>query len=166
MAAMNARARSTEAGQGDPSLAEYLLTMSRVLVGVAARSLSGNEDITVPQFRMLVLLAQKGPLRAADIAAGLATSPSQATRLCDRLVRKQLITRESVPNDRRGVLVLLSAQGQQLLDEVMRRRLAEIETIIEAIPDDERDVMRDAFESLCRAAGEAPADSWPKYWEL
>lgn len=146
-------------------LSQCMLTASRVLVGVAARSLSLHEDMTVPQVRLLVLLAQRGPLRAADLAAGLSTSPSQATRLCDRLIAKELIIRETVPNDRRGVLVVLAPLGRVFLDDVTERRLVEIEQIVAAIPVERREELRAAFELFCQAAGEIPESSWP-LWQL
>jgi len=56
---------------------------------VAARSLAAvDPDITLPQFRMLMLLARRGPQRAGDIAAELRVNPSTVTRMLDRLISK------------------------------------------------------------------------------
>ena len=63
------------------------MTASRVLVAIAARSLAAAGEVTLPQYRALVVLASRGPQRAVDLAGVLGVNPSSATRLVDRLVR-------------------------------------------------------------------------------
>ena len=73
---------------------DAVLGASRALVAVAARSLANvGEDVTLAQYRVLVVLASRGPQRLADLATALAVDRSTATRMCDRLVRKRLIGR-------------------------------------------------------------------------
>ena len=98
-------------GPGDRSkaqsdqLADAVLTASRVLVAVAARSLAEHEsEVSLPQYRALVVLGSRGAQRPVDLAQALAVDPSTATRMCDRLVRKHLITRRRDVVDRRVVL--------------------------------------------------------------
>src|SRR4051812_50175053 len=87
-----------------PEVVEALLAASRAMVALAARSLAGlDADVTLPQFRTLVVLAARGPQRAVDVAAELGVNPSTGTRMCDRLVRKGLIRRTRATGDRRGV---------------------------------------------------------------
>ena len=51
---------------------------SRALVGVAARSLAGvGEEVTLPQYRMLVLLCSRGPQRARISPTPWTCSPRQ-----------------------------------------------------------------------------------------
>ena len=47
------------------------LVASRALVGVAARSLAGVDDITLPQFRALVVLTGGIPVTVGDLATTL-----------------------------------------------------------------------------------------------
>jgi hypothetical protein len=50
-------------------LVEALLSASRVMVGLAARSLADlDSDVTLPQYRALVVLASRGPQRVVDIS--------------------------------------------------------------------------------------------------
>jgi DNA-binding MarR family transcriptional regulator len=73
-------------------LVDTVLAASRALVAVAARSLAAaGDEVTLPQYRALVVLAARGPQGTAELAAALAVNPSTATRMCDRLVRKGLI---------------------------------------------------------------------------
>ena len=76
-------------------LADVVLTASRVLVAVAARSLSEEEAISLPQYRALVVLGSRGPQRPVDLAHALNVDPSTTTRMCDRLEGKNLITRRA-----------------------------------------------------------------------
>src|SRR3954452_10273924 len=85
-------------------LVDALLSASRAMVALAARSLAGlDADVTLPQFRALVVLAARGPQRAVDIATELGVNPSTGTRMCDRLVRKGLVRRTRTAGDRRVV---------------------------------------------------------------
>ena len=77
-------------------LADAVLTASRVLVAVAARSLAEEEAISLPQYRALVVLASRGPQRPVDLAQALNVDPSTTTRMCDRLEGKKLITRRAM----------------------------------------------------------------------
>ncbi|GFJ91788.1 hypothetical protein Prum_054300 [Phytohabitans rumicis] len=79
------RKASTEAA----AVIDGLLGVSRVLVGLTARSLGElDADVTLVQTRALVLLASRGPQRTVDLAVELNVAPSTVTRMCDRLVRK------------------------------------------------------------------------------
>ena len=52
-------------------LVESVLTASRVLVGIAARSLSDAQDeVTLPQYRTLVVLQAKGPQSLLAVGRG------------------------------------------------------------------------------------------------
>ncbi|MGH3283480.1 MAG: MarR family winged helix-turn-helix transcriptional regulator [Streptosporangiaceae bacterium] len=80
---------SASAGTVPDELVDTVLAASRALVAVAARSLAAaGDEVTLPQYRALVVLAARGPQGTAELAAALAVNPSTATRMCDRLVRK------------------------------------------------------------------------------
>lgn len=144
-------------------IADAVLTASRVLIAIAARSLAG-EDISLPQYRALVILASKGPERLAELAEALSVNPSSATRLCDRLISKQLITRIQTSDDRRGVTLKLTTQGRSLVNDVTERRRQEIYRVISAIPEDERAHLVTALQALSRASGETPDPDWALEW--
>ena len=148
-------------------LADAVLTASRVLVAVAARSLAEHEsEVSLPQYRALVVLGSRGAQRPVDLAQALGVDPSTATRMCDRLVRKRLITRRRDVIDRRVVLLDLSASGRRLVDRVTQRRRQEIGRILEAVDPAEHGALVRAFTSFGQAAGEVPEDGWQRSWEL
>jgi len=86
---LTARAELPSPAEAAPDdLVDTVLAASRALVAVAARSLAAaGDEVTLPQYRALVVLAASGPQGTADLAAALAVNPSTATRMCDRLVR-------------------------------------------------------------------------------
>ena len=134
-----------------------VMSASRALVAISARSLAAvGEEVTLPQYRVLVVLATRGPQRPLDLASALAVSPSTATRMCDRLVRKRLVRRARLSGDRRSVRVTLTEVGGALVDEVSRRRRAELERVVAALPEAYHELLIFALGALAVAAGETP----------
>jgi DNA-binding MarR family transcriptional regulator len=144
-----------------------VMTASRVLVAVAARSLAGRTDeITLPQYRALVVMAGRGAVRPVDLADALSSTAPTVTRLCDRLVAKGLIVREHRGPDRRSVELRLTNAGRRLVREVTTARERDIRAILEALPADDRAEVARAMRRFGEAAGEISDRAWPGPWEL
>lgn len=149
----------------DEELADAILLVSRAMLGVAVRSLSAAEvEITLPQYRTLVVLVYGGTLRLADLAENLGVSPSTATRMCDRLVRKGLITRARGGLDRREVNLDVTEEGRRLVDMVMERRRHEVRAMASSIPAASRHQLVSCLQLLAEAAGEVPQMHWVPGW--
>lgn len=143
-----------------------VLRASRALVAIAARSLAAApEHVTLPQYRLLVLLASRGPQIPSAIATDLGAAPSSVTRLCDRLVAKDLITRRASPDNRREVLLAVTPAGRSVVDEVTAARRREIEKVVRAVPQPRRAGVVEALNELGAAAGEVPEPAWLLGWE-
>lgn len=156
-----------EVVEGTGELLDAVLGASRALVAVAARSLLDvADDVTLVQYRVLVELAARGPQRLADLAAVLGVDPSTATRMCDRLVRKGLVTRRRANADRRTVRVSLASAGRELVGEVTRRRREELATILARMPHEDRPPVLRALRAFADAAGELPEQEWSLGWRL
>lgn len=126
-----------------------------VLLAVAAQSVAEVEDVvTSPQLRVLVLIATHGPQHLGAVAADLRVHPSNATRICDRLVNAGLIEREDDPQDRRFLKLVLSARGRQLVVQVMDHRRTAIAAVIGRLPSRTRASLAAALDEFARAAGE------------
>jgi DNA-binding MarR family transcriptional regulator len=148
-------------------LIDAVLGSSRALVAVAARSLlTVAEDVTLAQYRVLVELAARGPMRLADLAAVLGVDRSTATRMSDRLARKGLVYRRRLGEDRRSVRVSLTAAGRQLVADVGRSRRAEIHAIVRRMPVPDRAATLTALRAFADAAGEVPEQDWSLGWNL
>jgi DNA-binding MarR family transcriptional regulator len=153
--------------QDADAVIDSVLSASRVLVAVAARSLSDiAEEVTLTQYRTLVVLASRGPQNMAGLAEGVGVTPATATRMCDRLVKKKLIVRRAERGDRRQVRLVLSKSGIELVTAVTDRRRKEIEKIIGAVPVEDREVLVQALGRFASAAGEVPEQDWSTGWDL
>jgi DNA-binding MarR family transcriptional regulator len=130
-----------------------LLAM-RALVAVFARSLSEVDDaVSLPQFRVLVVVASNGPLNLGAVARGLGVHPSNATRACERLVAAGLLDRRDDPADRRNLLLDLTAEGRELVARVHRRRIAALKEILTRMPPLQRVALVPVLRSFAGAAG-------------
>jgi DNA-binding MarR family transcriptional regulator len=149
----------------EEQLAEAIILAGRAMAGVAARTVAeSTDDLTLPQHRTLVVLAEQGPRHLADLAQALGVSPSTATRMCDRLVRKRLITRTRDEVDRREVDLALTSTGKSVVDDVAHRRKTELRKLVGDVPKEERDRLIEALRSVAEAAGEVPDADWTLGW--
>ncbi|HUY21764.1 MAG TPA: MarR family transcriptional regulator [Acidimicrobiales bacterium] len=157
--------RSSVGVPNDEEVTEAIIRASRAMVGIAVRSLAGNpDDVTLPQYRTLVVLAYGGPRRLADLAEALSVSPSTATRMCDRLVRKELVSRTRDELDRREVKLAITTAGRAVVADVVHRRRAEVGDLLGAIPVPLRRQLVSSLTLLAAAAGEAPELHWGPGW--
>jgi DNA-binding MarR family transcriptional regulator len=147
----------TAADESVDTITDALLTASRLLVGISAHSIAEiDESITIPQFRALVILSNRGPVNLATLAGLLGVQPSAAGRMVDRLVGAGLIDRQPHPNSRRELLAALTARGREVVRRVTERRRAEIARIVGRMPLSERHGLVRALTAFT-AAGEEPA---------
>ncbi|MEU8521174.1 MarR family transcriptional regulator [Streptomyces sp. NBC_01216] len=134
-----------------------VLTASRLLVAVSARSLATvEESITLPQFRMLVVLSTHGPSKLVVLAEHLGVKPSTALRMVDRLITAGLVSRRTNPANRRETVLSLTEEGNRVVDDVTSRRREEITAILRRLGPAQRDALVEAL-SAFNSAGQEPA---------
>jgi DNA-binding MarR family transcriptional regulator len=145
-------------------LVSALLTASRVLVGISARSLADLEEaVTIPQFRALAVLDAYGEIHLNRVADILGVNPSSAMRMVDRLLAMDLVTRRENPDNRRHTLIGLSPDGAKLVRKVTARRRREIRKVVARMPDGHRPEFIEALRAFAAAGGEPDAEvtrSW------
>jgi DNA-binding MarR family transcriptional regulator len=152
---------------GDPALVDALVALSRVLVGQTARAIGAvGADLSLPQYRTLVVLASRGPLRTRDLADELGVQPSTVTRKIDRLLRKGLVWRKQGPPDRRVAWLGLTEDGKELVGATMRRRRDAIQQLVASVHLRESMSVADAVGALATAGGELPDPQWWTMWSL
>ncbi len=145
---------------------DALASLSRVLMGATARSLSQLDvEVTLPQFRTLVVLASRGPQRTIDLALELGVQSSTVTRTCDRLARRGLLRRgQRAGGDRRVVWIVLTEAGKELVGEAMRQRRTELSQLVARLPLLDPTAIGGVLDALVRAAGEDPDPRWWERW--
>lgn len=135
-----------------------LLTASRVLVGVSARSLAGvEESVTLTQFRTLVVLQGHGSTRLVALAERLGVNASTALRTVDRLIAAGMVRRRENELDRREVVIDLTPAGAGVVSEVTARRRDAIENIVSSMPTDRRRGLVTSLTAFADAADEPPS---------
>ena len=159
--------RGAEGGEPDlDTIIETVLTTSRVFVAIAARSLASTEsDVTLPQFRLLIVLAAHGPQGLGPLAEFLAVNASTAMRMCDRLIRKGLVRRRKSPTDRREVRLALTERGRDLVDHTTNQRRIELSRLLKSMPQEEQRHLVQALAYINIAAGEVPDQDWASGWQ-
>lgn len=139
--------------QGQAVVVDAVLAASRVFVAVASNALVGTRpQVTLPQFRALVLLEQHGELSVARLAAELDVVPSTASRMCERLVNKKLVSRRQDRSNRRQVTLRLLPAGHTLIAESTRRRKREIARLLRSIAPADQEQLAAALGLLVAAA--------------
>jgi DNA-binding MarR family transcriptional regulator len=137
------------------AITDALLTASRLLVAISTRSISQvDESITIPQFRTLVILSNRGPINLATLASLLGVQPSATGRMVDRLVSAGLIDRLPHPTSRRELLAALTKRGREVVRRVTEHRRTEIAAIVEQMPPAERHGLVQALKAFTAAGGE------------
>ena len=132
---------------------------ARALLAVVARSMTSALDrVSLPQYRVLLVLCEHGEQRSGDLAELVGVHQSTLTRTADRLVALGLITRQVSPDSRREVLIDLSDEGRRLVLDVMRTRRAEVRALLLGLQPGERARIGRGMAIFAEAAGEPPQD--------
>lgn len=139
--------------------------VGRILV-LAKRLQKRVEDVLAPldlglwAFDVLATLRRHGaPFRLTPTEltrATMLTSGAMTNRL-DRLEKAGLVRRERNPDDRRGVHVVLTAEGRVLVDRAVSLRLDEANDAVAGLNDDERTALADGLALLGARLGQEQA---------
>lgn len=149
----------TEDGGGAPELAretaDVLQAATRILAGVALRSLEALDSaVTLPQFRLLAVLADLGPVPSGQAARTLGLDPSTVTRLADRMVAAGHVARGTDARHRGVVTLELTASGRELVATADAWRHQELARIIGRLTPADREGVAAALALLVNAAGD------------
>ena len=140
----------------DP-VVDALLRANRALVAITTRSLSAvNADVTLAQFRSLVVLATAGPQTVSALADRLAVHASTMTRMCNRLVARGLVVRAPSAVDRREVVIALTSMGTTVVEKVMTARRKELDEVMRRMGEEDRSAVVAALDKFAQAAGVTP----------
>jgi DNA-binding MarR family transcriptional regulator len=77
-----------------------------------------HQGLTLPQLRLMHMLAARDHVSVGQVAQELRITPASVTGLIDRLVLRRLVEREHDPDDHRVVRVTLTAKGRQVIEEL------------------------------------------------
>jgi MarR family transcriptional regulator, organic hydroperoxide resistance regulator len=112
-----------------------------------------NLDLTMSQFKALMLIATTGGLSGRDLAQRLSIGPSAVTPLVDRLVQHGYVWREEDASDRRVTWTRPTESGVSLAEGVIAASRARLSDLLSSLTDEEFDLVSRAFDIL-RAASD------------
>ena len=91
--------------------------------------------ITAPQYVVLDLLKNQGPLKMSELSAALGISLPGTTGIVDRLVKMGAVQRLLDEKDRRVVRIIVSPAGEKIVNTVRAQRIRVFETIFTRLPE-------------------------------
>lgn len=109
-------------------------------------------ELTSSQFQGLNFIRQHAGCSAKALSEGLNIAIPSATRLVDRLVRKNLVTRCENANDRRLVKLAATATGEAVLQKVRAAHLARLQQALTSLSPTEQAQLLTLLERFLIAA--------------
>ena len=108
-------------------------------------------DLTMPQLKVVLLLFMNGPTRMSEVASALGVSLATSTGVVDRLVEREIVVRESQPEDRRVVLCRLSEKGQKMIGGLWQLARDRLKELLEVTTISQLELITEALEALVKA---------------
>ena len=119
-----------------------LLKAHRLMLREVRRCVPGS--LTLPQFDVLAQLrrSERG-MTPGMLTEALLVTAGNVTGIVDRLLSLVVVERQPVPDDRRTVLVRLTARGRRLMDRAIPRHRRDVGTLLAPLPAKELRQLRD-----------------------
>lgn len=89
--------------------------------------------LTFPQVHMIMTVRDRGSMTIKQLATELRVKAPAVSAMVDRLVELGVLTRTENPDDRREVLVRLSATHDEWVNELERRKLQTFIELVEKV---------------------------------
>ncbi|WP_435100717.1 MarR family winged helix-turn-helix transcriptional regulator [Arhodomonas sp. AD133] len=113
-----------------------------VLSDWVSRSLANTYQarfgISIPEWRILANLAREEPLSAGELSERTNMDKPRVSRALQRMVRSQLIRRETDANDQRVAVIRMSDRGRALYEQIAPLALDWEQELLSGLTDDER----------------------------
>lgn len=94
--------------------------------------------LSASQLRAVVALERSDGATLTTLVRALASTPPAVSRLCDRLQAVGFVERTPNPDNRREVLLHLTARGREYLRELRAQRQRSLTPVLDALPTEAR----------------------------
>ena len=142
--------------KAEPAAADVdaVLEACRSLVAISAGSLEAVADqVDLVELRILVVIASRETAGLKDVADTAGLHLTRASRACDRLVGKGLITRNDDPGDRRALQLGLTPAGEAVVHSVVDARRQAVAPILAAMSTTRRTELVRSLRAFTAASG-------------
>lgn len=89
-------------------------------------------------FQSLYYLDSNPGCKNTELARHLGIPATTSQSVCDRLIRRGFVRRESSDSSRRAISLRLTEEGQSVVAAILRQDLANCETMLQALPANSR----------------------------
>ncbi|WP_227999331.1 MarR family winged helix-turn-helix transcriptional regulator [Nocardia australiensis] len=127
------------------------------LMTVLNRQLQRDNDLSVAEYRILVLLSEapERSLRMSELADGVLSSRSRLTHQIRRMEAQQLVRRNTCPDDGRGVIAELTDEGVRRLEAAAPGHVDTVRrNFINQVSSAQLEVIGEVFARVDQAIGE------------
>ena len=114
-------------GGAEGDLGDLVLRVARAVRRRGAEAMS-PWDIAPHHARALKVISRHEGIRPGELATHLRVAPRSVTDVVDALESRGLLAREPDPGDRRATVLVLTASGRQLMQEIGQARRADADT--------------------------------------
>ncbi len=135
--------------QGAERLADIFAEMQRSFVLALSKKLARG-NVSFPQYCLLGFLAQQETLTMTEVARRMGHTTAAATGLVDRLEKLGHVERRHTQEDRRKILVRVTASGSQLVAEVRDDMICNLLKMMEHLEPTEQKAWVQIYEKLRR----------------
>jgi len=125
----------------------------RALSLLAQQSIA-NTGLCLTDFVALEALLHKGPLTISEIQDKVRLASGSMTAAVDRLEKLGLVVRKSSPSDRRARVIELTAQGKRLAASSFERHAKDLEVLMSALSQAEKEQLYESLKKLGLLAAE------------
>jgi DNA-binding MarR family transcriptional regulator len=138
MKTMNATGASVKADAD--RLADFVLfTQRSCILNLSSELNKGN--ISFPQFFLLTYLSSEEYLTMSDIAKKMGHSTAAATGLVDRLEKLAYVERVHAAEDRRKIMVRITAKGVELVSKMRTEIATDLAGILASMDEDQAEAV-------------------------
>lgn len=136
----------------DAYLPYRLSVASNAVSGLIARAYQDRFGLTVPQWRLICVLAEDGALTQGQLVARTVMDKVTVSRAAQGLLRRHLVSRSEHHADGRSHVLQLSPQGTRLYAEIAPLALEYEQALLTGLSPGEVEAMKRLLEKLQAAA--------------
>lgn len=134
-----ARVNEADSAQSfDNMLGHRLTRLSSAIEQLAEREAARAAELSLPEYRVLIVLLDKGPLGVAGLQSVLQIDKAWISRTLTRLSGKGLVDSAADKTDARRTSYRLTAQGRRTATSLMKRATKREEQILDGVEGKDR----------------------------
>ena len=138
----------------DAYLPYRLSVASNAVSGLIARAYQDRFGLSVPQWRLICVLAEDGGLAQGQIVARTVMDKVTVSRAAQGLLKRRLVSRSDHHADGRSHVLALTGQGRSLYGEIAPLALAYEAALIAGLTPGEVDLLKRLLGRLQAQAGQ------------